>query len=64
MNMVQTQPLQTTDFFFFLRNLLENDRTEKVYDLKSMAVLIKVKLLKINPSQFSLLMDVFKTSSK
>lgn len=36
MNMVQTQPLQTTDFYCFLGKLLKNKRTEKIYDLKSL----------------------------
>lgn len=61
MNMVQNQ---TTDFFFFLGNLLKNERTEKIYDFKSMGVLIKVKLLKRNPSHFSLPKDVFKMAAK
>ena len=61
MNMVQNQK---TDFFFFLGNLVENERTEKIYDSKSVGVLIKVKLLKRNPSHFSLLKDVFKMAAK
>lgn len=64
MNMVQSQPLQTTVFFFFLGKLLENERTEKIYDFKAIGVLIKMKLLKRNHSPFSLLKDVFKMAAK
>lgn len=64
MNMVQNQPLQTTVLVFFLGNLLDNERTEEIYDFKSIGVLIKVKLLKRNPSHFSLLKDVFKMAAE
>lgn len=64
MNMVQTQPLQTTDFSFFLGMLPKHKRTEKICDFKSLWVSVKVKLLKMKPFCFSLMKDVFKMNAK
>lgn len=63
MKMVQTQPLQTK-VLFFLGKLLKNKRTEKIYDFKSVWVLVKVKLLKTNLFYFSVVKDAFKMSAK